>query len=347
MVWIPSRSVGQRVMGAVREVGGSIVMPALISAVLGVSVLSDSKDAVGSVARVLPSCVARSLVRDSRAAWQIFTAFEAASVWWALLVAKAQREGLSRPTAGRALAAAYAEAQPVRRQVSATCAVEVLHDDRPSCVVFVPGGSWAHADDARLYRLLAANMATALHVAVAVVEYTPYPMMSGETMVDDVGRAIEWAASAFTTVVVVGHSAGAHLVASTLLRTPQEVDAVVLLSGVYDLDAHLAHETKRGVAQVSALSGAFASPRVRARFSPSRQLNPRLAPRVALIHGADDTTVPVASTLDFAARLAPRVTTRVLSETDHFDLLYDGFLSAKDAPLFELIRPYLSTPAAD
>lgn len=350
---------GRKVTNIVRDVvGGVVAMPALLSAVVLVGASSHTKDPVGAVCRRVPRFVAESLVRDSRLAWRIFTAFEAGGAAAAYVLTRAEQSQISLWTAMRMLTSAYAAAQPNRRiQVSDTCAIE-LYGNATSAVLFAPGGAWSHADDARLYRLLAANMVAALDVAVAVVEYKAYPISTGSGMVNDVALAMEWASETFDSVVVLGHSAGAQLISAALMTRRVDLEAAVLMSGPYDLEAHIDFESQRGVVTVSALSAAFSTLEERYRFSPSRIARawpkaPILPRQIALIHGALDTTVPLQSTTEFDLALSDicSIDGRPLSKKmyilpnkDHFDYLFEAFLS-QDAPIFDLVRPYC-TPSA-
>lgn len=354
---------GRKVTNIVRDVvGGVVAMPALLSAVVLVGASSDTKDPVGAVCSRVPRFVAESLVRDSRLAWRIFTAFEAGGAAAAYVLTRAELSQTSLWTAARTLTSAYAAAQPKRRiQVSDTCAIE-LFGNATSAVLFAPGGAWSHADDARLYRLLAANMVAALDVAVAVVEYKAYPVSTGAGMVNDVALAMEWVSETFDSVVVLGHSAGAQLISAALLTRRVDLEAAVLMSGPYDLEAHIDFESRRGVVTVSALSAAFATREERHSFSPSRIARarskaPTLPRRLALIHGALDTTVPLQSTTEFDRALSDicSIDGRPLSKKlyilpnkDHFDYLFEAFLSC-DAPIFDLLRLYCkpSSPNLD
>ena len=115
-------------------------------------------------------------------------------------------------------------------------------------------------------------------------------------MVDAVAAALKWAeARRPGGVVAVGLSAGAHLVAAASTTRGARPAAVALCSGVFDLEEHYAHESRRGVHDVSALGTAYAC-KTRA-YSP---ICGKTSDKVFLVHGAADTTVP----LDDSQRLA-------------------------------------------
>ena len=120
-------------------------------------------------------------------------------------------------------------------------------------LVFVHGGSWRRGDkDAYggAYGAMGRSLA-AEGVAVAVINYRLTPEVRHPEHARDVARAVSWVhghASRYGwnpgKIVLVGHSAGAHLCSLTALdevylkehgRTPDVIGAVVAVSGVYDL----------------------------------------------------------------------------------------------------------------
>lgn len=126
-------------------------------------------------------------------------------------------------------------------------AVVDLPSTEPSAVVvLVPGGGWSTADPTGL-RPLAAALAEA---GLAVVTITYGTSSTGDVYprpLDDVACAVAFAAEQVPglPVVLVGHSAGAHLSAMAGLLpdrddpecpySPHQADAVVGLAGPYDV----------------------------------------------------------------------------------------------------------------
>mmetsp|Transcript_9589 Transcript_9589/g.32125 ORF Transcript_9589/g.32125 Transcript_9589/m.32125 type:complete len:220 (-) Transcript_9589:1202-1861(-) len=99
-------------------------------------------------------------------------------------------------------------------------------------------------------------------------------------MVDDVCRAIAWTKTFImqrskeqTPLILMGHSAGAHLCAMAVVRRAlseaglraeegsflgwscSDLSALVGLSGVYHISDHFEHEATRGVSEVSPMCG--------------------------------------------------------------------------------------------
>lgn len=125
-------------------------------------------------------------------------------------------------------------------------AVVDLPADPRAVVVLVPGGGWSSADPTGL-RPLAAALAEA---GLAVVTVTYGTSSTGDIYprpVDDVACAVAFAAQEVPDlpVVLVGHSAGAHLVLVAGLRPDRDdpecpyparaADAVVGMAGPYDV----------------------------------------------------------------------------------------------------------------
>ena len=120
-------------------------------------------------------------------------------------------------------------------------------------LVLVHGGSWRRGDkdgyggaSVAIGRSLAAE-----GVAVAVINYRLTPEVRHPEHARDVARAVSWVhdnASLYgwnsRKIVLVGHSAGAHLCSLTALDaayleehglTPEIIGGVVAISGIYDL----------------------------------------------------------------------------------------------------------------
>lgn len=109
-------------------------------------------------------------------------------------------------------------------------------------LVFVHGGYW-QALGAESSTYLAPG-ALAMGWSYAALEYTIAPAADLETMVDECRRglaavvaAVERRVGSIGSVVLAGHSAGAHLAAMVALAAvpPVPVRRVVLVSGVFDL----------------------------------------------------------------------------------------------------------------
>lgn len=109
----------------------------------------------------------------------------------------------------------------------------------PLVIAFVHGGYW-RAFDAGDHDFVARGLGADGH-AVWNIEYRLQPAVRLQQQVDDVAAAL--VACAFASgadmrparVLIVGHSAGAHLALRAAEQVPASVAGVVAVSGVYDL----------------------------------------------------------------------------------------------------------------
>ena len=173
-------------------------------------------------------------------------------------------------------------------------------------VIFVHGGSW-ESGDKRGYAWVGEAIAQLGFVAV-LPNYRLMPGTRFPAFVDDVARAvahararvIEWGGDT-TRVVLMGHSAGAHLAAlvaydarylATQGTTPAILSGFVGLSGPYDF-----------VFDTKLLRRTFAGPREREYDAlPVHFVTPRSL-RTLLVMGEDDRTVNPRNTRRLAAAL--------------------------------------------
>ena len=118
---------------------------------------------------------------------------------------------------------------------------------------------------------------------------------------DDVAAA-RAAAPAAERVVAVGHSAGGHL--ALLLATRGLVDAAVALGAVCDLPGAAAERLGNGAALDFMGSSPDEAPEAWAAADPLGQAPPPVP--VALVHGVDDGTVPVAQARAYHAAAGGR-----------------------------------------
>ena len=209
-------------------------------------------------------------------------------------------------------------------------------------VVTVPGGSWATADRTGL-----GPLAEALAAEGMVVVNARY-RASGDgvafpTPVEDVACAVSWASARAEEegfrpepLLLVGHSAGAHLAALAAQApddlpgdcpaAPAEPDAFVGLAGPYEL--------AEVESLVVALFGAAreADPTGWDRADPIRRGAERPELDVLLLHGEDDTMVSPASSQVLASAMSDAghdVTLTLVPGVDHLGL----FAADAAAPL--------------
>ncbi|HSJ72209.1 MAG TPA: alpha/beta fold hydrolase [Acidimicrobiia bacterium] len=202
----------------------------------------------------------------------------------------------------------------------------------PPLIVLVPGGGWETADPAGMVPL-----AEALAHRGAIVATTTYRaadlgiVFPGQA--EDVACAIAEAAErsrlashAPGEVVVVGHSAGAHLGAIVTLEPdrflegcnypPIRPDRFIGLAGPYDI-------ARVGSAADSLFGVANPAPALLSSANPLDSVASRPDLAVLLIHGLSDSTVPIEFTESFAAALlaAGHAVTTVYPEgVDHHSI---------------------------
>lgn len=205
--------------------------------------------------------------------------------------------------------------------------------DRP-LVVLVHGGFWRPEYDRLHLRPLADALARE-GWSSAAIEYRRVPGDPDAT-VDDVASAIrtvsvaeELAGRSNGRLVLVGHSAGGHLVAHAAVDPLPQVVGVVPLAPVVDLA--LGEELGLGDGAVRAFLGGPAAGRP--DLDPVRLPEPRVP--VTVVHGTADEIVPLALAESYARR-HPQVRVRPV-DGGHFAVIdprstaWPALLEALDA----------------
>lgn len=234
-------------------------------------------------------------------------------------------------------------------------------------VLFIYGGGWGSGDRA-IYCLLARQMAEELNATVVCPDYKTYPKSNVLGMIQDIADCLIWvkeSAQKFNfdldNIVLIGHSAGAHLCVMTtlfLIDTREElfieaskqqaiipcVRGVIGLSGVYNILDHYEHEKMRGVEYVSTMHKAMNGVHNFPYYSPTHVLKAfsedklKRVPPLALLHGTDDIIVPAESSVKFSellSSLSLSASLYLLPRVDHTEMATD--LMAPDRPLYHAI----------
>jgi acetyl esterase/lipase len=160
-------------------------------------------------------------------------------------------------------------------------------------VVFFYGGSWTMGSKSQ-YAFVGAALAARGYVT-AIPDYRLYPAVRFPAFLEDGAQAVAWVQQHAAElggdphkIVLMGHSAGAHMAAMLALDThyltgvgvqPRSIVALVGLSGPYALDPNT--DTLRTI---------FGSPSTPADWQPVRFASPA-APATLLLHGLDDNVV--------------------------------------------------------
>ena len=191
-------------------------------------------------------------------------------------------------------------------------------------LVFIHGGYWQALSAEESVYLAPAALAAGW--SFAAVEYTIAPEGDLPRMVSECHRALQLLAAAgpFTSVVLAGHSAGAHLAAMVALvaESPLPVDRVVLLSGVFDLRP-LVHTTINEPLGLTSDDAQLLSPALLAVVG---------RPEVVVAWGDNDTDAFKAQGHVYAAKLrAAGLTVAELERSGrhHFDIVDDLLLLAQ------------------
>ena len=222
-------------------------------------------------------------------------------------------------------------------------------------VLFVHGGVWASGSKWH-YAKMASRLAQE-GITTCVAEYTLFPDCTSERMVKEVGKALDWvvehcAVSENQKVVLVGHSAGAHLCAMLLLdrakacsgdaegegRSSYVPSRFVGMAGVYDISRHYEYEKSRNVHHLSTMQravggkGSFAmqSPAVLLReeaASGSSPIDVGRLPSIHLMASRSDIVVPHVESSDLHALLhsrgCPAVTLSLYDGVGHGDFVVE------------------------
>lgn len=177
---------------------------------------------------------------------------------------------------------------------------------RDVTVVVVHGGFW-RAEYDRTHAGCQAQAFADAGWPVAVVEYRRTGMPGGgwPGTAEDVAAAVSAVRDDPDLpgrLVLVGHSAGGHLVAWAAAQPwATGLAGVVSLAGVVDL--RLASELRLGDGAVDAFLGGSPDERPEAYAAADPALQAPLVP-VVLVHGADDEVVPPVVSRSYAARAA-------------------------------------------
>ena len=193
--------------------------------------------------------------------------------------------------------------------------------ERPCTVVFFYGGSWDSGSKAD-YLFVGQSLAEAGHTAI-LPDYRLYPEIRFPAFVDDGAAAVRWAADRGDgrPLVVMGHSAGAHIALMLATDTPYlgragveraSLAAAIGLAGPYDF---LPLTSPRLVEIFGRRDDPATQPITFARAP---------LPPALLIHGLDDRTVLPRNSERLAAawrRAGAPVELRLYPGVDHVDAI--------------------------
>mmetsp|Transcript_3542 Transcript_3542/g.8069 ORF Transcript_3542/g.8069 Transcript_3542/m.8069 type:complete len:428 (-) Transcript_3542:29-1312(-) len=224
-------------------------------------------------------------------------------------------------------------------------------------VLFVHGGAWGSGFPA-LYRIMASPFLKE-KIDVAFLGYRTYPDGNVPDQADDIVESVwklkqEGLIDSKTDITLMGHSSGSHIATMALLANPefrQRIDSFVPMNGIYDVEKHYLHERTRGVERLSPMAAASVpstkdspygqrSQSLREDWKsqsptwllrqPSKSTLMDSFPDTLIIHGQNDITVPMESSIRLWESLQSaantqenscRIDLEVLPEVDHVDVV--------------------------
>ena len=231
------------------------------------------------------------------------------------------------PSGGYAVRPAIQYGPDPRQAMDAYLPARPGGGEPPPVVLFLYGGSW-RSGERRDYRFVGSWLARTGHVAL-VADYRLHPAVCFPAFVEDAAAAFDVArreAEALggdaRRVVVMGHSAGAHMAALLALeprylgalgRTPAEIAGVVGISGPYVHD----------FGKVRWLAPVFPDEASRREAMVIAKARPG-SPPMFLANGTADVLVPPRNATELAGRLGAlgaRVELRLYEQAGHADIL--------------------------
>ncbi|XP_012683985.2 probable isoprenylcysteine alpha-carbonyl methylesterase ICME [Clupea harengus] len=222
-------------------------------------------------------------------------------------------------------------------------------------VVFIFGGAWGSGERST-YCLLAIQMAKELNASVVCPDYSTYPEGNVLNMIEDISDTLLWVREKGhlfkidkDNIVLIGHSAGAHLCALTTLflidgaeelgieaakqeKMTSAIKGIVGLSGVYNILDHYQHERMRGVEYVSTMHKAMNGVQNFSYYSPTHAIKKldeekiKRVPPFGLLHGTNDIIVPEESSVKFSkllTSLSVKSSLYLLPKMDHTEIVTD------------------------
>ncbi|MEM1114497.1 MAG: alpha/beta hydrolase [Pseudomonadota bacterium] len=223
--------------------------------------------------------------------------------------------------------------------------LDVFYPERPLAgapvLVFFYGGSWQNGDRGD-YAFVGDGLAGMGFITV-IVDYRLYPEVRFPAFVEDGALAVSWVGNNIAVakdagVVVMGHSAGAHIAALVALDRryseqagydPTLVRGLIGLAGPYAFEPLRYRRTRSVFEHLS--NPELARP---IHFACEHRLD------VLLLHGADDDTVLPSHSAEMAAVMAncgSIVTHIEMPDVNHFDIVLG--LSPRFGSLADVLTP--------
>ena len=176
-------------------------------------------------------------------------------------------------------------------------------------IVFAHGGAWGSGKP-WMYRLVATPFIEKGYT-VGIWGYRTYPITDLNGQIQDLVDCLCHMKNSkeYKDISVVAHSSGAHVSAMALFQRNEEFtdlcDELVAISGVYDIPDHYQWESCRGVEEISPMKPICGEIKTNwIQYSPTRIVNETIKmPRLLIVHGILDKTVPYTSSTKLAKAL--------------------------------------------
>lgn len=238
-------------------------------------------------------------------------------------------------------------------------------DEPKPVVVFVTGGAWIIGYKA--WGALLGKQLAERDILVACIDYRNFPQGTISDMVEDVSQGISFVCNYIADyggdpnrIYLVGQSAGAHLSACALVEqaskecregetitwSVSQIKAYFGLSGGYNLTKLVDHFHNRGLYRSLFLSIVEGEESLK-RFSPELTVRDpsnkdavSLLPRIVLIHGTTDVSVPPEASKTFASALqiaGGQAEVILCAGKSHTDLFLQDPLRGGEDELFDYI----------
>lgn len=213
-----------------------------------------------------------------------------------------------------------AESDAKINTTSNTRARAVTAESNNKLIVFVHGGFW---------RRLSADDGTfltpdwhELGFSVASINYSLCPNETLETLVNQTSQAIDFLTKEFAPhdITLIGHSAGAHLVAMKLCNPKSpKFGGAIMVSGIFDLEP-IVHTSVNDTVQLNEQSARM--------LSPINLVATALNTPLAVIWGENETDEFKRQSREFATAWSAisghsTTTQKEFKSRNHFDILYE------------------------
>jgi acetyl esterase/lipase len=239
--------------------------------------------------------------------------------------------------------------------------LDVYQPSRPSAhalpvIIFWHGGGWIDGNK-DFYRFAGAALAQLGYVTI-LPDYRVYPEVRFPAFLDDAARAVTWVQQHAAQyggdphrIVLMGHSAGAHMAAMLALNSTylqragantHDIIGLIGLSGPYRLAPN-----------TPVLNEIFSAPYTAKDWQVIGYVTSS-APPALLVHGGGDTLVWPSNTIDLAAALSAQgvhVETRIYPGRSHADTVAALSVPARSrAPVLQDVADFMkqltNAPAA-